>query len=573
MIDKPFNARAVLAIGLIAGIVPLYTGMVGMVEVFDSRSIVSGWVTMGQILIYVPAIFAGYLVMRRARGVDQAGAGVAYGLAAGALAALPSVALVLFYRLLAAGGVDMRQMFTNVSPQLMEIYTFAQPLFPGLALLIGLLAAAGLAGALLAMLPRLVRGSIVTALLWLLLAGALSDRAIAPIITSLFDRATARQLYDGDALRPLTALLLFALVFVINLIWQQQRDNIGQRYSRLPSQQRSWTQRIGFLLLLGLLLILPTFTGRFLNDVMVTIGLYVIMGLGLNIAVGLAGLLDLGYLTNYAVGAYVAGVLLSTGALGVQKYSLFGLVIPNFWLVIPIAVLAAMLTGFVFALPVLRMRGDYLAIATLGFGEIIGRLAISDWLRPYIGGAQGVLSIPKPEIFGTTLVDPGQLYYITLLGALVVLFISVRLNNSRTGRQWMALREDEDAASAMGIDTTRTKVLAFTLSAAAGGLAGAIFAVKVGTVFPNSFTVLVSINVLSIIIVGGMGSIPGIVVGAIALIGLPEMLREFAEYRLLLYGALLIAMMLLRPEGLVPSEVRRREMEEEGPEAVQLAGH
>ena len=569
MTEKSFSARAALNIGLIAGIVPIYTGMVGMIELFDTRSVVSGWITMGQILIYVPALFAGYLIMQRARAVDQTGSGLALGAAVGALSALPAVALVLFNSV-----VEMRSMFTNVSPELIDIYTFEQPLFAGLTVLIGVLALAGLIGAGLALLPTLVRRSLVMALLWVLLVAALSDRAISPIVTSLFDRATARQIYDGDALRPLVALGLFALVLVIHLIWQSQRETVQTRYSRLPSGQRSWTQRVGFLLLLLLLLILPTVSGRFLNDVMVTIGLYVIMGLGLNIAVGQAGLLDLGYLTNYAVGAYVAGVLLSTGALGAQRYDILGLfAIPNFWLVIPIAVLAAMLTGFVFSLPVLRMRGDYLAIATLGFGEIIGRLAISDWLRPYIGGAQGVLSIPKPELFGTTLVNPGQLYYVTLAGALVVLFISIRLNNSRTGRQWMALREDEDAAAAMGIDTTRTKVLAFTLSAAAGGLAGAIFAVKVGTVFPNSFTVLVSINVLSIVIVGGLGSIPGVVVGAIALIGLPEMLREFAEYRLLLYGALLIAMMLLRPEGLVPSEVRRREMEEADMETVQVAGH
>ncbi len=569
MTDNNFTGRALLTIGLILGIVPLYTGMVGMVALFDTRSIVSGWVTMGQILIFGPALFAGYLIMRRALAAGETGRGLVYGLIAGALTALPSVALLLLDT-----AITLRPIFVNISPQLTNIFTFGQPLLTGILILTGALAAAGLLGALIAMLPLLIRRSLVTALLWVLLIGALSERAVVPIVSSLFDRATALSLFNGNALVPVVALVLFSLVFLLSLLWAWQRDNVQTRYRSLPSQQRTWTQRIGVLLLLALLLVLPAIVGRFLNDVLVTIGLYVIMGLGLNIAVGQAGLLDLGYLTNYAVGAYVAGVLLSTGALGAQRYDILGLfAIPNFWLVIPIAVLAAMLTGFVFSLPVLRMRGDYLAIATLGFGEIIGRLAISDWLRPYIGGAQGVLGIPKPELFGTTLVNPGQLYYVTLAGALIVLFISIRLNNSRTGRQWMALREDEDAASAMGIDTTRTKVLAFTLSAAAGGLAGAIFAVKVGTVFPNSFTVLVSVNVLSIVIVGGLGSIPGVVVGAIALIGLPEMLREFAEYRLLLYGALLIAMMLLRPEGLVPSEVRRREMEEADMESVQVAGH
>ncbi len=295
--------------------------------------------------------------------------------------------------------------------------------------------------------------------------------------------------------------------------------------------------------------------GTYLSEVLNNVGLYVLMGLGLNIAVGLAGLLDLGYVTNFAVGAYVMGVLTSTGPLGRGELS--------FWLVLPISVLAAMFTGFVLALPVLRMRGDYLAIATLGFGEIIRLLALSDWLAPLIGGAQGILFIPKPQIASFVFDTPQRIYYIILAACFIMLFISLRLNNSRTGRKWMAMREDEDAAGAMGIDTTLSKLIAFTLSAASGGLAGAIFAAKLGTIFPHSFSLLISINVLSIIIVGGMGSIPGIVVGAFALIGLPELLREFSEYRLLLYGALLIVMMLTRPEGLWPSAVRRRELHAE----------
>ena len=196
----------------------------------------------------------------------------------------------------------------------------------------------------------------------------------------------------------------------------------------------------------------------------------------------------------------------------------------------------------------------------MGFGEIIGKLAISDWLKPIIGGAQGVQAIQKPVFFGTELRNPEQLYYIVLVACLVTLFVSVRLNNSRTGRQWMAIREDEDVATAMGIDTARAKLLAFTLSAATGGVAGAIFAAKVGSVFPNSFTVFISINVLSLIIVGGIASNPGIVVGAIVLIGLPELLREFSDFRFLLYGALLIGMMINRPQGLIPSQIATHEI-------------
>ncbi|MEO1442947.1 MAG: branched-chain amino acid ABC transporter permease [Chloroflexota bacterium] len=355
------------------------------------------------------------------------------------------------------------------------------------------------------------------------------------------------------------AATLLIVSFALTMLWSYNANTIRTRYAALPKTQKTTFRSSGFTLLGILLLILPWVLGTFLSEVMNNIGLYVLMGLGLNIAIGLAGLLDLGYVTNFAVGAYVMGVLTSTGPLGLEQR--LGIA-PNFWLVLPISLLSAMLTGFLFALPVLKMRGDYLAIATLGFGEIIGKLALSDWFRPVIGGAQGVLQIPAPSIFGYELNDPQTVYYIVLAACALALFVSTRLNNSRTGRQWMSIREDEDVAAAMGIDTAQSKLLAFTLSAATGGLAGAIFAARLGTIFPNSFNVIVSINVLSLIIVGGMGSIPGVVIGAVVLIGLPELLREFSEYRFLLYGALLVYMMVSRPEGLVPSTLHRREMQD-----------
>ncbi|RMG90853.1 MAG: branched-chain amino acid ABC transporter permease [Chloroflexi bacterium] len=324
-----------------------------------------------------------------------------------------------------------------------------------------------------------------------------------------------------------------------------------------PTQRRAG-MGVGLLILL----ILPWILGTYLSEVLDNVGLFILMGLGLNIAVGLAGLLDLGYVATFAIGAYVMGLFTSTSSLGVGEL--------NFWIVLPISILAAMTAGFLLALPVLHMRGDYLAITTLGFGEIIRILALSDWLSPIIGGAQGILAIPKPQIGSFVFRGPQEIYYLILAGCILAIFVSSRLNNSRTGRQWMAMREDEDVAAAMGIDTTKSKVLAFTLSAASGGLAGAIFASKLGTIFPHSFNLLISINVLSLIIVGGMGSLPGVVVGAFALVALPELLREFAEYRLLLYGALLIVMMLARPEGLWPSAVRRRELK--GTEEEEIEG-
>jgi branched-chain amino acid transport system permease protein len=181
-------------------------------------------------------------------------------------------------------------------------------------------------------------------------------------------------------------------------------------------------------------------------------------------------------------------------------------------------------------------------------------------LKPLIGGAQGVLQIPKPRIASLALIKPEQLFYVILGGCLLAVFVSWRLSQARLGRQWMALREDEDVAEAVGINLVKTKLLAFAIGAAFSGLSGAIFASKLTSIFPHSFNLLVSINVLCVIIVGGLGSLPGVIVGALVLVGLPELLREFAEYRMLMYGALLLVMMLSRPEGFWPSEVRRREL-------------
>ncbi|MDQ7844380.1 MAG: branched-chain amino acid ABC transporter permease, partial [Armatimonadota bacterium] len=222
-----------------------------------------------------------------------------------------------------------------------------------------------------------------------------------------------------------------------------------------------------------------------------------------------------------------------------------------------------LISGFLFGLPILGIRGDYLAIATLGFGEIIRLLVLSDFLRPWLGGSQGVLGIPKPVLFGFEFRGPEQLFFITIGASAIVAFVAARLRDSRLGRAWMAMREDEDVAQAMGINTVNIKLLAYGIGAVFAGVSGAIFAVMVGSVFPHSFSVLVSINVLALIIVGGMGSLPGVVVGSLALVGLPELLREFSDYRFLVYGAVLMVMMILRPEGLWPAAAQRRELHEE----------
>ncbi|MCB0061275.1 MAG: branched-chain amino acid ABC transporter permease [Caldilineaceae bacterium] len=535
--------------GLLAGLAIVYTGAVGMIEAFSQREVITDTLTLGQILIFLPLIVAGYFVAERTGKTHGVAARLGYGLLSGSAAFLLPLLLIMLAQL-----INLRAMFVNISPALINLLTLEQGLATGLGLLLVGFIGCGFIGAFLNVLPNLLSKALINGIGWVLGVGLLAEYVIQ-IIQPWFGRAVVRQLFASKAINPIPALYVFCIAVVIGLLWNWQQHTIKRGYSGMGQGPQRVVQSSGLALLMAFLLVLPWLVGTFLSEVMVNVGLFVLMGLGLNIAIGLAGLLDLGYVTNYAVGAYLMGVLTSTGQLGQGELS--------FWIVLPLCVLAAMFTGFFFALPVLRMRGDYLAIATLGFGEIIRVLALSDWLRPVIGGAQGILQIPKPNFFGIVLGGPQQIYYLVLGACLLTLFVMIRLNNSRTGRQWMAIREDEDAAAAMGIDPLRTKVLAFTLSAATGGLAGGILAIKLGTIFPTTFNLLVSVNALSVIIIGGMGSIPGIVVGALALVGLPELLREFSDFRLLLYGALLIVMMLVRPEGLWPSAVRRRELHEE----------
>ena len=564
------DMKYLIRTGLLTGVALFYMSLVGMVEVFNERDVIVDLITLGQLLVIVPTLVGGYFVSRKIyRETENPTSALVAGGVIGLVSSLPS----LFLLAVGSNFPNVRDMFVSVTKGLIEILSFGQEsaLTGGLYLLL-FLTVMGLLGAGLMLLPQRPRRALINGLVWMIGIGVMSE-----LLNQVFqqfreygfiERDTVKILLKSGTLNQGFALFIFVMAVATNLIWPSISAPIKKNLETAPPSTHRNLEIGRYILMMLFFLLLPWVVGRFLSDVMVTIGIYIIMGLGLNIAVGLAGLLDLGYLTNFAVGAYVTGILISTGPIGAGVRTDGALAFLNLWLVIPIAILTAMFTGFFFALPVLKMRGDYLAIATLGFGEIIGKLALSDWLKPYIGGAQGILFVPKPYFFGLELKDPQHLYYIALAGCLVMLFVMVRLNNSRVGRKWMALREDEDVAAAMGIDTVRTKVIAFTLSAAAGGLAGAIFASKVGTVFPNSFTLIVSVNVLSLIIVGGMGSIPGVVVGAIFLIGLPELLREFSEFRFLLYGGLLVAMMLTKPEGLWPSETRLRELKKDEPVPV-----
>jgi branched-chain amino acid transport system permease protein len=280
------------------------------------------------------------------------------------------------------------------------------------------------------------------------------------------------------------------------------------------------------------------------------------MGIGLNIVVGFAGLLDLGYVAFFAVGAYTYGLLSAPESYIVL--SLPGFEGVTFWAGLPIAIFVGAFAGVLLGAPVLRMRGDYLAIVTLGFGEIIRLLLIN--LRDYTGGPGGVLDIPAPTILGHDLGDPKGILYLAMVFGVVATILTLRLRDARLGRAWIALREDEDVAQAMGINLISIKLLAFGAGAAFAAAGGALYAARQVNIFPDNFALDVSINVLSLIIIGGIGSFEGVILGSIALIGLPEILRSVSEYRIIAFGAVLIAMMILRPEGFLPSSRREYEL-------------
>ena len=415
-------------------------------------------------------------------------------------------------------------------------------------------------GAAFVLPPRRWRMGLISGIAWTLLIGLFSDN-VSLIVQQTFGRGMVRALFQNKALTPQAAVIIFVIAFAVGFFSVHTR--VQGRWQAIPPSQQGRARVILLLVAFGFLLVIPWIVGLFLSQALFMVVLFVMIGLGLNIVVGYAGLLDLGYVAFFAFGAYTMGILTTTGPLGRGGLT--------FWTALPFLILIGVVWGLILGFPVLRLRGDYLAIVTLGFGEIIRILALSDWLAPIEGGAQGVLHIPYPSFFGIIMNSPQTMYYVVVAGAILAAFVTIRLRESRLGRQWMAMREDEDVAEAMGINLVQTKLLAFAIGASFGALAGGIWAARLGNIFPHSFNLLISILALSVIVIGGMGSIPGVVIGALVLVGLPELLREFTEYRLLMYGILLIVMILVRPEGLLPEATRRRELhtgEEENIEPV-----
>lgn len=333
------------------------------------------------------------------------------------------------------------------------------------------------------------------------------------------------------------------------------------------SRAYRWTRTgsVGVLVLLSLAFpYLASFlpTSAYQIDVATKIGLYIILALGLNIVVGLAGVLDLGFVAFYAVGAYT-WALLASGVNGVFSWRAPPWSYP---LVIVLAAILAGLFRLAIGWPALRLRGDYLAIVTLGFGEMMRYLLTN--LRDYTGGSNGISISVVPTFFGWTLAGVTDHYYLVLIFVFITILAVIRLEQSRIGRAWKAIREDEVAAAAMGINTPAYLLLAYVLGGLFAGIAGAIFAVKLGFVAPNSFNLDESIRVLSMVVLGGMGSVPGVILGAALLYALPETFRTLGEYRMLLFGAMMVALMIYRPQGLLPPARGASREPEESPASL-----
>lgn len=345
--------------------------------------------------------------------------------------------------------------------------------------------------------------------------------------------------------------------FILSLAWQHFLERKEHRSApglaveerREKNLQRllpenAIIRKIGAMLLLFLLLGAPFLISSYQINVMTTALVYIVLGLGLNVIVGLTGLLNLGYVAFYAVGAYCYALLNHHFGVG-------------FWTALPLGALAGSVAGLLLALPVVRLRGDYLAIVTLGFGEIT-RLVLENW-NDFSQGPSGIAHIAPPGFFGIDLgVQALAIYiYFLMLGfCLFTIFLMRRLQDSRVGRAWIAIREDEIASQAMGIDAARAKRTAFAIGAGLAGMMGVVFAAKTTFINPASFNFIESAMILSIVVLGGIGSIPGIIVAALLLILLPEYLRVFSEYRMLIFGIAMVAMMIFRPQGIIP-HVRR----------------
>lgn len=630
------DRRWVVRQGLVGGLTLMFIVAVGMFEVFDNRKVIDPFFSAGYALIlWVPIAF-GYRAAHRPipDGVERPAAGrsdILAGAAAGAIAGLVLGLMVV----LVALKPDLRDTFRYLSPAMVDKFSYGGTHWFGLGVLTlggGLL---GAIGGSLDLLPKTVKKGAATALITVIGLN-FAELVVGDILRSTGLRAVDRFIYSSSrGLTPIAAVILAAGAVAARLGLKGRGLGLRTRVETARDNGKRRWYLVGGLLALAAGAWLPNLFGLYLNEVLSNVGLFILLGLGLNIVVGYAGLLDLGYVAFFAVGAYTTAILTSPASPAIRPEMAFFEALP--WVLVMAAV-----AGLIIGTPVIRMRGDYLAIVTLGFGEIIRIAFLSDWMAPVTGGAQGILRIAffpgesrggiivewgiilavagvialvvgllrwratkrvesgqssrlpaysktttlamvgggaAAAIFGLIFptfatwtiigIHPPDMFRIILVFVAIAAFVSWRLRDSRVGRSWMAVREDEQIAQSMGINIVTTKLLAFVMGAMLASLGGALLAVKLGTIYPHSFEVIQSIIILVVVIVGGMGSIKGVFIGAIVLIGIlggptqPGLLREFGEFKLLIYGVILVWMMLKRPEGLWPEARRAQELHQE----------
>lgn len=632
------DIRKVVRTGMIGGAVLLLIVGVGMFEVFNRRSMIDPFLSTGYaVIVWVPLLF-GYRVSVRPilEGVDNPEPGLHNVIAGLIVGVLTGVMLGLV--LLLASTYDLRSTFINLSPSLINLLSYGGSAASGAAIIVAGSGALGALGGAFHLAGARIKTALIAIAVTIIGLNFL-ELVIGDVLRAAGLRRIDRMIYSSSrGVTPVAALVISAAVVALRLGITGRSLNLGSRYQGLSDSGRRRWMLIAGLVALGLGAFLPTLFGGFLNEILSNVGLFILLGLGLNIVVGYAGLLDLGYVAFFAVGAYTTAITTSSRSPAITPELAFFEAMP--WVL-----LMATIAGLVIGTPVIRMRGDYLAIVTLGFGEIIRIAFNSDWLAGAFGGAQGILRIapldpgsatsgirvdfgyvaaaaglvalivgvlrwrdlkrvergeigPLPNghhntrttalmmgIGGLALIlgmifpafstwtvigiNPPDMFRMILVFVAIAAFVSWRLRESRVGRAWMAVREDEQIAQSMGINVVTTKLLAFVMGAMLASLGGAMFAVKLGTIFPHSFEIVQSIIILVVVIVGGMGSIKGVVVGAVVLIGIlggptqPGLLREFGEFKLLAYGVILVWMMLKRPEGLWPEARRAQELHTE----------
>lgn len=530
----------------------------GIVASFQETLIIDPFLPLGLLFLYLVPFAFGWAAAKPPAQLEGFGPSEVGGrnLLAGAITGVLG-GLCVELLLIMMTSFDLRGVFVELSPELADILSFGLSTAAAFPLIVGLSSLMGVLGAGVHLLPVRLRHSLMPALMWVLILSLMTD-----LVGQFFNGVGLESVTDflygglGGPLSVAGAVIIFVVFFAFYWYRAGKEQTFLGRMRTMPRADRAKWSAGAAVLILIFLWFLPRIMGPFVSQVLDSAGIYLLMALGLNIVLGYAGLLDLGYVAFFAVGAYSMAILTS-------PQSPFWTPELTFVAALPIVMLAAAIAGILVATPVIRMRGDYLAIVTLGFGEIARILLNSEWLAPYFGGAQGITNIPNLEIGPLTFSSPQDYFYPIFVFVMLAAYVTYALEKSRWGRAWMAMREDESVAEAMGINIVTAKLSAFVIGAVLASFGGALFAAQIGSVFPHSFDIVVSITVLVIIIVGGIGSVPGVAVGAVALIALPNLLREFSEYQFLFYGVLLIVMMLFKPEGFIPSARRAQELHQE----------